>query len=517
MKWNWLRGWSLALGLCAATGAWAQEGSRWDPPAEVTERPVALGKPQPITHADWALLQDDAPLRTVSHETFASQSTGPTSGGPAMTAPVAFPAGQVDMLPPATSVPGPAATPKFMPDAIWPVPAPTLSDLCCDPLGFASYQAARARGRLYGGAEYLLWWVRDSHLPPLVTTTPADVSQTIQGALTAPGTQVLFGGDGHNNGTFSGARFTVGAWVDPCALCGVEGTFFFLGRQSRTFQANSDQFPVLGRPFFNINTNMEDRQLTTTPGTAPGDLVAAQGRIRIDTPVQLWGAEANLRHRLLDSCDFRLDLLVGFRYLELKEGLHIQEDVLFTRNDTTFTLFNVGNHFLVNDRFDTRNQFYGGQIGAEAVYLAGRWSVDVTGKLALGANHQTIDINGNQVLTTTQGAMTTFPGGLLALPSNIGHHTRDRFAVVPEIGIKLGYQLTEWCRATVGYNFLFMNNVVRPGDQVDRVIDVTQVPNFVPPGVTVPPNPTGVPRPLVPFRETNFWAQGVTFGLEFRY
>jgi hypothetical protein len=505
------------MGLCAGSGAWAQDGPGLDPAADVSDRPVVLGKPQPLFPADLAPPRDDAPLRTVSYETFADQPAGPIQGGPALpaAAPVPFPAAKVDRLPPLAAVPGPSWRTDFLPDAVG--SAPTLSDLCCDPLGFARYQAAQARGRVYGGAEYLLWWVRDSRLPPLVTTTPANVSQTIQGALTAPGTQVLFGGDGHFNGTFSGARFTAGAWVDDCSLWGVEGTYFFLGRQSRTFQANSDQFPVLGRPIFNLNANMEDRQLTTTPGTSPGDLVAAQGRIRIDTPSQLWGAEANLRRRLCETCDFRLDLLAGFRYLELQEGVHIQEDVLFTRNDTTFTLFNVGNHFLVNDRFDTRNQFYGGQIGAEAVYLVGRWSVDVTGKLALGVNQQTIDINGNQVLTTSQGATTTFNGGLLALPSNIGHHTRDRFAVVPEVGIKLGYQLTDWCRATVGYNFLYMSNVVRPGDQIDRVIDVTQVPNFVPPGVTVPPNPTGVPRPLVPFRESNFWAQGVTFGLEFRY
>jgi hypothetical protein len=435
---------------------------------------------------------------------------GPPAAGPdALTAsPVVFPVVRQESLP--ARLPGPA----FAPNGGEAFPAGPPCDWWCDPLGFA---ANRAYGRVYGGAEYLLWWIRDSRLPPLVTTTPATVPQAIQGALTAPGTQVLFGGDGHDNGTFSGGRFTAGVWVDPCALCAVEGTFFFLGRHSQTAQFNSDQFPVLGRPIFNINTMMEDRQLTTTPGTAPGDVVAAQGRIRIDTSSQMWGAEANLRRRLLESCDFRLDVLAGFRYLELKEGLQIQEDILFTRNATAFALFNPGNHFLVTDIFNTRNQFYGGQVGAEAMFQRGRWLVDVTGKIALGDNAQTININGSQILTTPQGATTAFTGGLLAVPSDIGHHTRDRFSVVPEVGIKLGYQITEWCRATVGYNFLLMTNVVRPGDQIDRVIDVTQVPNFVPPGVTVPPNPTGVPRPLVPFRESTFWAQGVTFGLEFRY
>jgi hypothetical protein len=510
----------LALGLWAGSSALAQDGQTTDP-----RRLVTLGMPQPLSSVERALWGFDSQVRTVSHEEFASEAQGPLLIGTALpaaspVAPVPFPGQKPETLPAPTagSQVAPNGGPVFvMDDGPALGPPPPLSDLWNNPLGFANYQAGRMRGRVYGGAEYLLWWIRDARLPPLVTTTPAFVPQTIQGALTAPGTQVLFGGDGHSFNDFSGARFTVGAWIDPCAQWGVEGTFFFLGHQNQTFQANSDQFPVLGRPFFNINTGVEDRQLTTTPGVAPGDVVAAVGRVRVDTPSQLWGAELNLRHRLCCDCNYYVDLLAGFRYLDLKEGLHIQEDILFTRNASTFALFNPGNHFLVNDRFDTRNQFYGGQVGAEAVYFLGRWSVDLTGKLALGVNSQTIDIAGNQMLTTTQGAMSTFNGGLLAVPSNIGHHTRDRFAVVPEVGLKLGYQLNDWCRATVGYNFLFMNHVVRPGDQVDRVIDVTQVPNFVPPGVTVPPNPTGTPRPLVPFRESNFWAQGVTFGLEFRY
>ena len=42
----------------------------------------------------------------------------------------------------------------------------------------------------------------------------------------------------------------------------------------------------------------------------------------------------------------------------------------------------------VNDRFATRNQFYGAQVGAEAVYCWGRWSGGIRGKVALGDSHQ---------------------------------------------------------------------------------------------------------------------------------
>jgi len=67
-------------------------------------------------------------------------------------------------------------------------------------------------------------------------------------------------------------------------------------------------------------------------------------------------------------------------------------------------------------------------------------------------------------------------------------------------------------RLSVGYNFLCWSSVVRPGDQIDRVIDVSQIPNS---GLNA--TPTGLLRPAPLVRATDFWAQGITFGVEFRY
>jgi hypothetical protein len=108
-------------------------------------------------------------------------------------------------------------------------------------------------------------------------------------------------------------------------------------------------------------------------------------------------------------------------------------------------------------------------------------------------------------------------GGLLALATNIGRFTRDRFSAVPEVGVNVGYRITDHLRAFVGYNFLYWGNVVRPADQIDRVLDASLIPNFLNPQTGLPYTPTGALRPAVPFKETDYWAQGVTFGLEFRY
>jgi hypothetical protein len=69
-------------------------------------------------------------------------------------------------------------------------------------------------------------------------------------------------------------------------------------------------------------------------------------------------------------------------------------------------------------------------------------------------------------------------------------------------------------RGFVGYNFLYWSNVIRPGTSIDRVIDVTKIPNF-----PVSPEPAPVPglHPAPIFHEVGFWAQGLTVGFEFTY
>src|SRR5581483_9994884 len=133
--------------------------------------------------------------------------------------------------------------------------------------------------RFYVRGEYLFWWTRGFYLPQLVTTGPATVPEDQRGVIGAPGTQLLFGNTNTPSGPRSGARFTAGWFLDPCGVWAIEGSGFFLGRQSGSFNANSAQFPVLARPFFNLNTGMQDRELTATPGILPGDFFKLNGAI----------------------------------------------------------------------------------------------------------------------------------------------------------------------------------------------------------------------------------------------
>jgi hypothetical protein len=201
-------------------------------------------------------------------------------------------------------------------------------------------------------------------------------------------------------------------------------------------------------------------------------------------------------------------LLVGYRYLDLEESLQIREALTALVPVTSSA---IGDKVMVTDRFGTRNQFDGGQIGVDGEWFFGRWSVGGFTKVALGNVHETVSIMGNTVFQPVGMVPFTQPGGFLAQGSNIGTFHQNRFAVVPEVGVKVGYRVTDWCRAFVGYNFLYMSDVMRPGDQIDLRLNTAQIPRIG------QPQALPIPPPVIPFRHTDFWAQGVNFGFQFTW
>ncbi len=193
-----------------------------------------------------------------------------------------------------------------------------------------------------------------------------------------------------------------------------------------------------------------------------------------------------------------------------REPEHLGERPGFGQRPPPFT----GEQITVSDRFATQNHFYGGQIGADALWFRGRFSIDVRAKLALGATVQQLDISGSQRFVSPLGTVQNFTGGLLALPGNIGHFSSTAFSVIPDVSFNVGYQIFPHLRGFIGYNFLYWSNVIRPGTSIDRGLDVTKIPNF-------PLNPEPAPvqglHPAPIFHNTGFWAQGINFGLEFTY
>jgi hypothetical protein len=172
----------------------------------------------------------------------------------------------------------------------------------------------------------------------------------------------------------------------------------------------------------------------------------------------------------------------------------------------------TGTRIFINDQFATRNWFYGGQLGLRQQFNWRNWTLDLTGKVALGATHQRVNIDGSTAITPPGGGARAYTGGLLALPTNIGEYSRSVFSVIPEAGINLGYQITENWRVYAGYTLIYWSNVARPGSQIDRVVNATQLPPRDP---AVPF--TGPARPLFQFADTDFWAHGVNVGIELKF
>ena len=114
--------------------------------------------------------------------------------------------------------------------------------------------------------------------------------------------------------------------------------------------------------------------------------------------------------------------LCGLALLGLNESLSMTENLAVV--NSTNPALPAGSTFLVNDRFGTSNLFNGGQIGAIGEYRIGRFSFDLRTSLGLGGTQQFVNVSGS-TMTAGPGILpTTSPGGLLALSSNIGPHTR---------------------------------------------------------------------------------------------
>src|ERR1019366_5169536 len=266
-------------------------------------------------------------------------------------------------------------------------------------------------------------------------------------------------------GAFSGMRFTLGGWITDDHLIGIEASGFLLERRSSHFVAASDANgnPPLYFPAFNVVAGDERGLPIADP------LRAFAGDVSVTSTLQLWGTEINGCVTLWRKPGIEVNMLVGFRYMDLKENLSIH-------NSTTDLLFL--NTQVTNDTFDTRNQFYGGQLGARTSWQRDRLFVDVTGKVALGSMHQVVNVQGDSTQTVLPGGFAptpgSFPGGVFAQPSNIGRFNANQFTVLPALEVKVAYQLTQKLKAYAGYDFMYWNQVVRPGNQIDHNVNPTQ-------------------------------------------
>lgn len=374
---------------------------------------------------------------------------------------------------------------------------PDLEQTDDDTNSFNDDEADPSRPVVWFGGDFLYGWMkRAPSSKPLVTFS------------TPTGEIREFGLGGLDGNALSGGRFSMGAapdWFYP-----VEFNIFGMRQRITNFASASDPTgrPLLVRPV--VATNLIPRDVVFVSSFP--DLAA--GAIEINSSSLLWGVEVQTLINLGFEEGSSFDFLLGYRYMELAEYLNIfstassLEPILFP---ITFNGLRQGPGASteVSDLFKTTNHFSGAQLAARYLRYGESFYMVLDTKLGIGATQQYVNINGSSSLN---GAIPANPnGGILALPSNIGVFGRERFSIVPEATLTLGWNLSNMVRVYAGYHVLYWSHVVRPGDQIDRNIDTRQVPT------DVLFNGARVRQPTVLFRETDFWIHGINLGLSFSF
>ena len=386
---------------------------------------------------------------------------------------------------------------------VYPPPPGDTIDVPSRPSLFRDYDDVFGGHRLWVETDYLLWWLKKAPIGvPLVTTGP--YTDPNAGHLDDPMTHVLLGPGGFESTASSGGRIRAGIWIEPWLGVEFAGMLFDAPRASQSFASDAFGSPILSRPV--VIAGAEHSYDIAYPGHWSGSFSA-------DSTTHLDGLEANLVGFGLGDRSLSMEFLVGFRYAHLGDELDLNQTV---NNQIGMLAFNrvvdPGANVSVLDQYRTTNQFYGGQIGVRGEWTDGPFSLALSGKLGLGVDEQTLTVSGSTHLREVTGATSDYVGGILANAANIGRYQSSRFAVMPELGVTLGYWITPNLRLSFGYSALYWTDVLRAGNQIDRRVN----PIYVPLDMTYTPGAVVVRQPP-PMLRNDFWAEGLLFGAEFRY
>jgi hypothetical protein len=344
----------------------------------------------------------------------------------------------------------------------------------------------------YGGFEGLVWWNKGRYVPALATTSdPAD-----EGVLGRDSTTVLFGRDHIGGEAQMGGRLTLGGWIDQGATFGIAGRLTVMEGDRTRYDSASNGTEVISRPFFNVGLAAEDALLVSAPGFSSGNM-------SVEAENDFHTGEILGRMLLSGDCMNRIDVLGGYQFARLDDSLRIESDTTITDPGSAL----VGTQFLAVDRFATKNEFHGGVIGLMGEKRHGRAKVSWISKIAIGSMHRETDIRGGTTVNLGGGGTVPLTGGLFTQGTNIGTYERSCLAIIPEATINLHYQLTHRLDVSFGYSIIYLDNVALAGDQIDRAVNLSQQ------GGTL----AGSAHPLPTNRHTDFWFQGINFGVNYAF
>ncbi|HEY2910928.1 MAG TPA: BBP7 family outer membrane beta-barrel protein [Gemmataceae bacterium] len=509
---------ALAAGAGTAWGQSPGSASAGDPPA-----PAAVAPPTVIP----AQAQTSGPFGGL----FAPASPAPVIMPPLASGPPGDPQGLGPIggygPPPGPMYPnpGPYSAPAFQPGP--------------PPGNGGSYGQAP---HWWTSVDYLLFFAKGqpSNFPLLTTSAPVD-----QGLLGHSSTLPLAGGQNMSYNPISGFRAVFGFFGDADRRWGFEATgVLFESKGNVTSVSSSSSIPTLALPFIDsTNPHVFTSQLVANPNYG-------QGQAIIGTTNQTWWTDADgivniYRSEPGRKIAFSMDFLAGYKYLQVREDLTIDTHTTLNQMPTMSPVFALGPFgvvtqvgttttaaqvpfggvmisppatVLTRDSFLVTNRFNGGQVGLRGEVRCGMFTVNATGKLSIGDMNERLQITGASAFTDITRPVGGLPntgsafGGVYANASNIGRYNHDEFAVIPEVNMNIGLNLTRSITAYLGYNFIYINNIARPGEQINPIINTATIPFNPAYGAAGQPN---VVQNL--FTQSNFWMMGVNFGMMMRY
>jgi hypothetical protein len=335
----------------------------------------------------------------------------------------------------------------------------------------------------------LLWATRGVGVPPLVTTGPATAGPGVAGAIGQPGTSAVFGNERMLDGLRAGLRVGAGGWFDDGHAVGADVRFYTLGNQSDNFAGVANGSNVVNVPQFTAG-GVQFPIYVGFPGLTTGTVSAT-------AQTRFLGGDANLLHELTRAGGVGVSVFAGYRYLHLGDRLGVSFDAVPTAAGAA--LLGAQARLMGEDDVRTRNDFHGGQVGLMIGGDVGRFAVGFRTSLAMGTTVSDLDASRTRSVGVAPAAAGL--AALLGSAANIpvfpvvqtgGRISDDYFAVVPEVGLKLGYRVTDHVVVSGGYNFLYWSKVRRAQDQFDL-------------------------SPAITGATTSFWAHGLSLGLDVRY
>jgi hypothetical protein len=136
----------------------------------------------------------------------------------------------------------------------------------------------------------------------------------------------------------------------------------------------------------------------------------------------------------------------------------------------------------------------------------GKFFVDVLGTVALGCNDREVTVGKTSRIAAPGLPPLDAAGGLYTI-GRAARETDQVFAVVSELRLNVGCQVTECARVFAGYSVMCWANVVRPGGQIVQRVDPAQLPPAL---VPIPPR-------AIPFRDDTLWLHGFNIGVAVSY